>query len=314
MSIPSNYVLMDSMISKQNRPDFIKKSRSIGFLDHEVFVSVKQLNIDKLEESALKRNTPGSDLYQKWLTSEEVGAIRNNPIGSEAIINWFHENNIEIKWMSPSKLYMRVITSINNWERLLHTSFYNYEDQKIGFNKRQLSRAENYAIPHHLRDHIHSFYGISEFPARISKHSIKREVPIEYETLTISNDNINNNNLRVSRKLSSSCNGYSTIQCLNQVYNIASNTGSSTASESVFETNTESFSPTDLTKFQQTYGLTTQAAIDIGGQSVATCNTNDAPTAKNGCFEGNLDIQYIMGMAQVTTAYYYYVDSGDPFV
>ena len=83
--------------------------------------------------------------------------------------------------------------------------------------------------------------------------------------------------------------------------------------ESVFETSTESFSPTDLTQFQQTYGLTVQAANDVGGQEVTTCNTNSFGNTNGGCYEGNLDIQYIMGMAQVTTATYYYVSSSDPF-
>jgi hypothetical protein len=58
-----------------------------------------------------------------------------------------------------------------------------------------------------------------------------------------------------------------------------------------------------------------QAALDVGGHQVLTCNTNSNPLAQGGCFEGNLDIQYIMGMAQVTTSTYYYVPAqGDVFV
>lgn len=63
--------------------------------------------------------------------------------------------------------------------------------------------------------------------------------------------------------------------------------------QSVFETSSESFSQSDLATFQNTYSLTKQRAIDVGGFEISSCTVNT-------CGEGNLDIQYIMGVAQVT--------------
>ena len=103
--------------------------------------------------------------------------------------------------------------------------------------------------------------------------------------------------------------GQTTISFLDTYYDIASNIGSSEISQSVFETSGQSFSPTDLTSFQNRYDTTVQTAEVIGGHDVSSCTM-----ANDQCTEGNLDIQYIMGMAQVTTSTYYYVGGNDPFV
>jgi hypothetical protein len=88
--------------------------------------------------------------------------------------------------------------------------------------------------------------------------------------------------------------------------------GSSFATQSVFTTNEQSFSQSDLSSFQSSNGLTEQEAISVGGHNVSACNLG---SGAGQCYEGNLDIQYIMGMAQVTTSTYYYVPStGSPFV
>ncbi len=89
---------------------------------------------------------------------------------------------------------------------------------------------------------------------------------------------------------------HTTVAALNSLYNIPSNLGSAAQNQSVFETSNEFYSAKDLKLFQQYYGLTVQPAISIGGHMNDSCST----TGKgNSCFEGNLDVQYIMGIAQV---------------
>eukprot|EP01036_Dinobryon_divergens_P027015 gene27015-35722_t len=109
-----------------------------------------------------------------------------------------------------------------------------------------------------------------------------------------------------------------TISFLDSFYQVSSNknNGSSRMSQSVFETNSEYYSPSDLTLFQQQYGLTVQAAVPYNGHNTSQpCSlTGGSPS----CTEGNLDIQYIMGMAQVSTSIYWYTSSAssstyDPF-
>jgi hypothetical protein len=67
----------------------------------------------------------------------------------------------------------------------------------------------------------------------------------------------------------------------------------------VYETTPTYFSQNDLTQFQKTYNLTLQAAIDVGQKPITSCTFSS-------CLEGNLDLQYIMGLAQKSpTAYWW---------
>lgn len=70
------------------------------------------------------------------------------------------------------------------------------------------------------------------------------------------------------------------------------------------------FSPGDLTQFQSNYNLPLQPAVDIGGYVTAACSSSGSGAQ---CNEGNLDIQYIMGVAQKTVSVYWYVGGTDPF-
>ena len=90
---------------------------------------------------------------------------------------------------------------------------------------------------------------------------------------------------------------------LNKVYRIDSNIGSSQVSQGVFEMDNEYYSPSDLSAFQSYMGLSQESvAVDIGGhEDNNACNISD-------CFEGNLDVQYMMGVSQVTPTTYYYIN------
>ena len=101
---------------------------------------------------------------------------------------------------------------------------------------------------------------------------------------------------------------YVTPALLNKVYSIDSNIGSTLVSQGVYETSSQTYSPSDLTAFQNSVGIPKQSvAVDIGGhQSDTYClqyNSN--------CYEGNLDVQYMMGVSQVTPMTYYYIDESN---
>ena len=101
---------------------------------------------------------------------------------------------------------------------------------------------------------------------------------------------------------------YVTPALLNKVYSIDSNTGNALVSQGVYETISQTYSPSDLTVFQTSMNIPVQSvSVDIGGhQSDTYClqyNSN--------CFEGNLDVQYMMGVSQVTPMTYYYIDESN---
>lgn len=104
-----------------------------------------------------------------------------------------------------------------------------------------------------------------------------------------------------------------TPSLLNKIYKVGSNIGNASLSQSIFSTQEEYYSTTDLNLFQRTYGVKQQAAIARNGYSTAYCD----PTGVNpSCYEGNLDMQYINAMAQDTKTIYWYVANTyqvDPF-
>lgn len=75
----------------------------------------------------------------------------------------------------------------------------------------------------------------------------------------------------------------------------------------MFETSNEFFSQQDLTSFQQLYNLPPQTAVVKNGNQISVCG-------EGACNEGNLDIQYLMGVAQLSATIYWYVGTASPFL
>ena len=103
---------------------------------------------------------------------------------------------------------------------------------------------------------------------------------------------------------------------LNAFYKIQSNKGNKSMSQAVFETSGEKFSPGDLKNFQISNNIPRQAAVDRKGiSSTETCLSAAFPDSSNpSCYEGNLDLQFLMGIAQRTTTIYWYEATGNPFL
>ena len=99
---------------------------------------------------------------------------------------------------------------------------------------------------------------------------------------------------------------------LNSFYHITENTvNDAGASQSLFESLGQSYSPADLTAFQQQYGLPqTPVAKVVGSNQPSQCAQNP-----NNCFEASLDVQFILAVAQNATTWFWSVSSnGDIFL
>lgn len=92
--------------------------------------------------------------------------------------------------------------------------------------------------------------------------------------------------------------------------NMTTNIGNSLGSQSVYESISQNYSPSDLTGFQTNFLLPVQGvAKDIGGYNSSFVCT----TQSSSCEEANLDVQYLMSQSQVTPTTYYY-DSSSQFM
>jgi hypothetical protein len=77
------------------------------------------------------------------------------------------------------------------------------------------------------------------------------------------------------------------------------------ATQQVFATLTQHYSPADLFKHHRLYGLVeTAKQVNIGNHS----NDQVCINSLNDCIEGNLDIQYLMGTSQGSTTTFMWLD------
>jgi len=97
------------------------------------------------------------------------------------------------------------------------------------------------------------------------------------------------------KPLTAQASGNTDIDLISSTYNISSNTvADNGATQSLFEASGQSFSPKDLSSFQSQFKLPDQAvATIIGPNTPLICALNP-----NHCVEANLDVQYIMAVAQ----------------
>jgi tripeptidyl-peptidase-1 len=309
LALPTAMGISESYIP---RSDFIQGERSIPDTLHELVFSIKQRNINVAKTELYERSTPGNPKYQKWLSSGEIKELIQNDEGADAVLAWLSSNGLAIKWESYRREYMKVVAPISRWEELLDMEFYNWEDlSKKDTNSKQdhsfINRAKEYTIPAVLESHLSAIFHTVQVPPVFKPH-YKRH--LDFDATELSTNlrirKLDDNESKLSKGLQAS--KTVTISWLNSMYVIESNTGSEQYNQSVFETSSEFYSQDDSTQFQQQYNLPLQQMIEKNGQETSSCN------AINDCSEGNLDVQYISGIAQGTGTIYWYVPGNDAFV
>ena len=308
------------------RPTFVRRGRANSHEMHQIVIALKKKNMKVLESMIIDRATPGNSMYQEWFTYDEITDIVKNPEATLRVKDWLMENKVEITWISEREDYIKAKAPFGSWENLLNCEFYTFEDTTVtrhaGKNKPHIvHRALEYSIPISLKDDIHSVFYTVQTPPRFRPKYRMRDSSVSgashgihpYKSVFRLQGSLEKEweRKRGSGKMQTKSSGDVTVSFLNEYYQISSNLGDSRLNQSVFETGTEYYSTSDLKQFQETFGLTVQAAIDVGGNEASTC------TDAMSCAEGNLDIQYIMGVAQKTASVYWYVTDDtdvDPFV
>jgi hypothetical protein len=277
------------------RDTFVKTARSSVDTKHELVFAVAQNNIPLLESVLLERSTPGGKAYQQWLSFDEVTALVSNAEGTLQVEEWLRQNDIPVTWKSLRGEYIKASAPIATWESLLQAEFHKFADVSSASDDNFIDRADEYTIPTILRGHINAIFNTVQTPPEINARLYRADKGASAPV-----------SLRGATKHVTSGSDV-TVSFLNSLYHIASNAGDATHKQSVFETNDQRFSPNDLDLFQTYYGLPNQAALDPSNLATTDCVNND-------CFEGNLDVQYMMGIAQDTQTVYWYEGGSDPFV
>jgi hypothetical protein len=260
------------------RPDVRRVSKASKKHVHQVVFAIKQKNMDLIEKSLLDVSTPGSKNYGKHWTREQIAEVTANRESGSHVIKYLTGRGVHIDSTTINMEYITASAPVALWESIFEAKFNAYA---IGDSHREFVRAESFAMSEYLVGHVSYVYNIVDFP--------------EQRPVLISQSSVG---------AISTIPGKVTPALLNSYYWISSNDGGGFGSQAVYESINQTYSPSDLTIFQQTFGLPEETvAVDIGGHSD---NNACVPDGGNNCGEANLDVQYIMAVAQnVPTTYYY---------
>ena len=291
---PDNFVHKESF-KLSHRDDLQQLHRSEKDQLHTVVIACKQRNLDSLKQILFDVSTPSSPQYGQHLKYEEVMKLTANAESANHILKYLQLHEIAVISHTLNYEYITVEASIGKLERLLKAQFYEFShvsDPTVRFH-----RCLDYSLPDVLISHVSHVFNTVQFPAPLRG---KKDVRLHSDGAVV-------------EPLVGEVSGKVTPALLKRVYKIDSNDGSHVGSQAIFATIEQTFSPSDLTYFQNYFNLPVEpVAVDIGGHMA-----DNACQQKHGqnCGEANLDVQYMMSTAQhVPTTFYYYEDVNNDFL
>lgn len=271
-----------------SRNDWARSGYADGSQLHTVMFAIKQNNLDVLEKIFWEVSDPKHPKWGKHLTRQQVADITAHQNSTAIVSQYLNQQQVEMK-VSPYGEFITAKAPIGVWERLFATTFYEFKHVE-GIEK-PVARSLHYSLDSEIAAHVSTVFNTIDPPV-LYNHKPQMK-------------------LLTSNKTASIYDGTIVPATLNAYYGVTSNAGNKLGSQSVFETIGQYYSPSDLTQFQNAYGLPVEpVAVDIGGyESDSACVSN-----ANNCVEANLDVQYMMAMSQTTPTTYYYDAATNSFV
>eukprot|EP00475_Leptophrys_vorax_P001463 TRINITY_DN107_c0_g2_i1.p1 TRINITY_DN107_c0_g2~~TRINITY_DN107_c0_g2_i1.p1 ORF type:complete len:551 (-),score=161.18 TRINITY_DN107_c0_g2_i1:47-1699(-) len=245
---------------------------------------VKQSNLSVVESMFWEVSSPGSPMYGKFLSFDEIGELTKNEIGTQSTLAYLQSIGVDkdaIK-VNPHGTFVSAHVPIGLANKVFAADFHVYTHAQA---KSSIVKTESLTLPEELKTHVTHVPHVSFFPS----------VQTKFATATSSGN-------------------YVTPQLLANYYGIDNSQVSYGATQSLFEALGQMFDDTDLNTFQKQFGITAQNISMIIGNDIPTeCFSS---TGSENCGEANLDVQYIMAIAQGADTVYWNIDSSssDPFL
>lgn len=273
-------------LSLDNRPDIIQGKVAPRDLKHKVVIVRKQNNLPLLERMLMDVSNPKSAKYGKHLTKSQISKITSNNGATVAIKEFLLGQGILEINSTRYDDYIIAEAPISEWERILSAQFYEFEH--INVKGKKFVRSMQYTIPPSLEDHVAAIFNTVQLP----DHHFGKRLKFEPRPQSVS----------------TMASGSVVPSLLNSFYNIGSNTGNNLTDQAVYAILDQTLSPSDLATFQQQFGLPLQPiASEVGGR----VDDNACSLDINDCMEANLDVQYVMAVAQAVPTIYYYWTGND---
>lgn len=266
---------------------------------HKIVIAVKMLNFDRLTNLVDEVSDPRSRHYGQHLSRDKVAQMIGNPAAVETIKQYLHEQGATIVKVSTHGEFITAEAPVTTWNKVFDTQLHKCSVRNhITEETNTFIRAKEYSLPVALVDHVAEVFNLVQVPPAVQKHIKVHKVQKKAKE---SGNGLARSAVNQSAYFPNSV----TPAFINSYYNISNNTGSSLITQSVYETSNQSASPSDLTIFQTIFGLPNQSiAEDIGNHVFdGACETSDG---SDDCDEANLDVQYLMGVAQNSPTVFYY--------
>jgi tripeptidyl-peptidase-1 len=301
------------------RTDLRKLERAPRDAEHEVLFAVVQQNRRLLEEYALSVSDPLSSSYGRHWSRQQVADLTASPESTRFLEEYLRSKGGRVVRRTPYGEYVVAKAPVAVWEEMFATSFHVFErdldphkegkkdsteDVNLDGKKEaadstvRFFRAVEFTLPDELDDHVMSVFHVADFP---NLHTVTAPVIISTD---VAETPITATAAGPSRTFKS---GAVYPSVLESVYNIDTSLGSSLASQSVYASLGQYFSPSDLTLFQSAFGLSQSAVLtSYGGHSDSNGSVCSVIANSDTCAEANLDVQYMMGIApNIPTTYWY---------
>jgi len=230
-------------------------------------------------------SSPASPTYGNHLSLEEIGERFANTGAFERVLNWLKAKAVGRSFTIKStinKEFVILTAPAEELEELLSAEFYYYSHPETSV---AVKRTEGFSLPSEVATSIDFVGNTVHFPSTttlIGAYKSQAQGTVSPSTIW-------------------------------SYYNVpsapVSNAG---ATQSVFEALGQDFSPSDLVSFQQQFNLKqTPIANVIGPNDPTQCSSNP-----DNCGEANLDVQYILAIAQGAATTYWSINQNaeDPFL
>lgn len=274
------------------RSDIIQGQRAVANSMHTVVFARKQNNIERLKDILMEVSDPRSSKYGKHMSKSDIAALTASPESTAYITTFLATQQISILKSTIYDDYITAEAPVSQWEALFNTEFYEFE--QTASKGAKFLRCLAYSLPATLAGHVDTVFNTVQMPDR---HAGKR---LHHELKDAS-----------GAKKRTLIDGTVTPALLNSFYNIGSNTGSQATSQAIYASLDQTLSPSDLSFFQSNFNLPQEAiAAEVGGRVADDACVPDV----NNCIEANLDVQYIMAVAQNVPTTYYYWTGADPWL
>ncbi|KAJ7466441.1 subtilisin-like protein [Mycena latifolia] len=246
----------------------------------ELLIAVVQSNISGLAKLVDSVSFPSSPSYGQYINAAEVAEYVKPPAESlSAVMDWIAPKVASSKSFSPAGDILKISLTVKQAQGLFNTKFSIYTHSASG---QEVIRALNYSLPSAMQQHILYVHPIISFtppPQRLSQSTTNKRKA----------------NLNRRQGALPPCEDIARPVCIQQFYGIPNITISGSKTNSIGE-----YANADLATFLNEF----RPDIARNTFSVALLNGAQNLQDNSGGLEGQLDIQYTVGVAgDVPTTY-----------